>query len=219
MKGLSQIILTVINLLSSVLAENRKEKVIALDIILIGTYFLYFLVNEYYSMPSLFQVDPYDECFADEIKYSPNVYCIVEVFVQPNQSNDIWRSIVKFSHPWRSRCRHDHLVYGVCINRCRQTLENLKSTTSNQFYTEISENFAGPFIEQSAFNNALEDALEFSDEINQCINYELTHNFNLTAHVMVQYCKVKGRDRKIGNQRNFAMFMSFSVLCRFRRSL
>lgn len=154
-------------------------------------------------MPKLFQVDPYDECLAEEIKYTTNAYCIVEVYVQPNQSNDMWRSIEKFSHPWKSRYRHDHLVYGVCINRCHRLLEKIDLTTRKKFHLKIPEIFTEPFIDPFAFDHAIEDSLEFGDVINHCINYDLMLSFGLKAYTMVQYCKVKGRLSEIGNSLDF----------------
>lgn len=82
----------------------------------------------------------------------------------------------------------------------------------------IQENFNEPFIDPFAFDHAIEDSVEFGDIVNQCINYDLTRSYGLKAHTMVQYCKINGRTKDIGNSLDlryvygFDSFVSFQTM-------
>lgn len=144
-------------------------------------------------MPKLFHFDAYDECFA-EVRYAMPAYCLAEVFVMPNSSNDIWKIIEKYSHPWKTQYRHDHLSYGVCISRCKNLMQKFDKSTIKKYFSSFSEPSINPF----AFEYSIEDNAKIGKVINECINYEMKRKYQLKVNTRVQYCEVKGRTSKIG---------------------
>lgn len=149
-------------------------------------------------MPKLFQLEPYDECFADDLKYSEKVYCIADVYIKPNNWSANFMIIERNSFPEKIHYRHDHLVIGVCINRCKKLLQKFDKSTQREYFSPTPRNFPefkdDPFI----FRHGVEDDFEFGKIVNECINYRLKKSHQLEAYSRIQSCDVKERVEKIG---------------------
>lgn len=53
---------------------------------------LEFPVTTYYQMPPMHVYEPYDKCL-DERPEIESLYCIVNVLLEPNNSNPIWNIV------------------------------------------------------------------------------------------------------------------------------
>lgn len=68
--------------------------------------YLNFTVTEFYKMPNLYDMEPYDRCM-HETKDVEAVYCMLVAAIQPNQSNPTWTAIeVSF------------VCVSVCVCKC-----------------------------------------------------------------------------------------------------
>ena len=155
-------------------------------------------MSEYFSMPKLFKLDPFDECFAEEVRDTKDAYCIVDVYIQPNKSNIIWNAIEKYSQPWKTNYRHDHLVYGICLSRCKDLMSKFDAWTQKEYFISTPKGFNEPSIEVYAFEESVEDQFQFGEMTNECINYEMKKKYQLEAYSKLQYCEVAGREEEIG---------------------
>lgn len=149
-------------------------------------------------VPKLYQFDRYDECLSTKVKFSSPAYCIADVYIKPNKSNSAWMIIEKNSHSWKTQYRHDHLVYGVCIGRCKKLMENFDKMTQQKYFHRSPENFSTLETDPFTFVSAIEDEIEFGQLVNECINYELSKHFQLQSFSRIQYCEVSGRVHKTG---------------------
>jgi hypothetical protein len=138
-------------------------------------------------------LDQFDECFSESLKYSKNVYCIADVYIKPNKSSPVWNLIEKKSSKWKTQYRHDHLVYGVCINHCRELMSKFDVMTQRQFISSKPSNYSEFDVDPYAFHYAVEDKVMYEEIVNECINYRMNKKFQLEAYTEIQYCEVKGR--------------------------
>jgi hypothetical protein len=157
-------------------------------------------VSEYNLMPKMFHLDAYDDCLNENVKFSSSVFCVADVQIKPNKSSQVWNIIEKNSRQWKIQYRHDHLVYGVCINRCRKLLEKLGKYSKEELLMFKPENFSIISIDATSFYYSMEDEIEFGSELSACINYELKENFQLEANSVLNYCDIKGRTLEIGTK-------------------
>lgn len=155
-------------------------------------------VGEYYAMPKLYQLESYEECFFDELKYSEPVYCIADVYIKPNRSSENFLIIEKNSYPAKTHYRHDHLVFGVCINRCKKLLQRFDKLTQQEYFSPTPENFTEFKLDPSIFRHGIEDDFEFGMIVNECINYELKKKHQLEAYSRIQNCEVNERVEDFG---------------------
>jgi hypothetical protein len=146
----------------------------------------------------MFKLDPYDECFSENFEYSRNVYCIADVYIKPNKSSQTWNLIEEKSNKSKTQYRHEHLVYGICINYCRDLMSKFDSMTQKQFVASKPINYPSIAIDPFAFRYAVEDKIMYEEILNECVNYQMQKKFQLEAFPEVQYCDEKGRIHKIG---------------------
>lgn len=149
-------------------------------------------------VPKLYQLDPYDDCLSTKVKFSSPVYCIADVFIKPNKSNSAWMIIEENSNSWKTQYRHDHLVHGVCIGRCKKLMEKFDKMTQQKYFHQSPKNFSTFKSDPFTFVSAIEDEIEFGQLVNECINYELSKRYQLESFSRIQYCEVSGRVHKIG---------------------
>lgn len=147
------------------------------------------------SIPHMFNLDFYDECFKFREKYAKNVYCMGDVYIKPNESSQIWNEIVKSSYVQQTQFRHDHLVKGICISKCKALMSKFDVITQNQFIpSKLSDYQIDPFT----YKHAVEDTFMYNAILNECTNYQMQKQFQLKAFFEVQYCEVSGRVEEIG---------------------
>lgn len=165
------------------------------------------LVSEDLLVPKLFQLDSYDDCLATKVKFSIPVYCIVEVYIKPNKSNNAWMIIEKSSLALKTHYKHDHLVYGVCISRCKNFMKKFDKLTQLEYFNQTPKKFTSIGDDPFTFAGAIEDDVEFGELVNECINYELKKRYQLVANSKIQYCEGNGRVDEIGK---FTQTFNFS---------
>lgn len=141
----------------------------------------------------MFQLDPYRECLNDNGKFSRAAYCIVDVYIKPNASSQLWNIIQRNSEPWKTQYRHDRLVYGICVNRCRKLLSKFDKMTQKQYLSSKPISFEDYLLDPFTFRHAIEDKIEFGKIVNECINYEMKKQHQLEAYAEIQYCDVDSR--------------------------
>lgn len=158
-------------------------------------------VSEYLMIPRIFHVEPYEECIANAgLKYSQPAYCIADVYIKPNETSQEWQILANASSPRKTQFRHDHLVFGICIDDCKKLLGQFDKMTQKQFYIPTPRNFselmsADPFV----FQDAVQDKFDYGEVLNECINFNLRREFRLEAFTEIQYCNVADRPDIIGN--------------------
>lgn len=102
------------------------------------------------------------------------------------------------SKPEKIHYRHDHLVFGVCINRCKKLLRKFDELTQQEYFSPSPPNFSEFKVDPFVFRHGVEDDFEFGKIINECVNYELRMKHQLEALSRVQSCDVNGRVEKFG---------------------
>lgn len=152
-------------------------------------------------MPRIAQLESYDECFTRNAKFSKASYCVADAYINPNESSQLWNVIQRNSHPWKTQYRHDHLVYGICIGSCKSMLSKFDKMSQKRFLFHAPRNFTQSDVDVDpfTFHHAIEDKIEFSDIVNECINYQLMKEYQLSAASKIQYCNVDGRREQIGD--------------------
>lgn len=150
-------------------------------------------------MPAMFQADPYSECFeVEDIKFTRTAYCIVDVYVKPNRSSRMWKVFEESSRHWKTQYHHEHLVRGICVNRCRKLFSRFAKASQFDYFALKPENFSRITTDPFIFHRSIEDNLEYREIVNECINYEMMKQFQMEAYSDIQYCEVKGRVDEIG---------------------
>lgn len=150
-------------------------------------------------MPKIFQLESYDGCFADNVKYSNAAYCVADVYVKPNASSRLWSIIQENSSRWKTQFRHDHLVYGICMEQCKKFLTRFDKMTQREYFVKAPKNFSTSISDPFTFYHSIEDRIEYSEAFSECINYPLRKQFQLEAFAEIQYCEVSGKAEEIGN--------------------
>lgn len=161
------------------------------------------LKSENLSMPKLYNLDSYDDCLLTKEKFSSPVYCIAEVYIEPNKSNHAWTVIEEKSLAWKTHYRHDHLVFGVCVSRCKKLMRKFDRMTQKEYFNQTPMNFSIPQVDLFTFNGAIEDEVEFGKLVNECINYQLKTEYQLVSRSQIQYCEVSGSVDEIGKIEKF----------------
>lgn len=158
-----------------------------------------FPARDYELMPKIFQLDSYDACFADNVKYSNAAYCVADVFIKPNASSRLWKIIQENSNSWKTHFRHDHLVYGICMEKCKKFLTKFDKLTQREYFVKAPKNFSTSITDPFLFFHSIEDRIEYSEAFSECINYPLRKQSQLEAFAEIQYCEVGGISEEIGN--------------------
>lgn len=149
-------------------------------------------------MPKMFKLDSYEECFKYDFKYSENVYCIADVYIKSNKSSEVWNLISANSKPWKTHYRHDHLVYGVCVNPCKAMMSKFDAMTQRQFISSEPIEYKSLNIDPFTFHHAIEDKIMNEEKVKECINHQMIKEFEIEAFSEVQYCEIDGRVEEVG---------------------
>ena len=92
-------------------------------------------VDEYSLMPNLYRFDDYEKCF--DVFQEKALYCVVNSYIKPDLSSDLYKLIDAFSSNQKQHLRHDKLQRGLCINICDQKVQRL----GNESTKYLIENF------------------------------------------------------------------------------
>lgn len=77
----------------------------------------------YRNIPSLYNFDNYDHCLSQNAA----TYCVVFAEIEANNKSNVWLNIEKLSRDLFHHFRHENLFFGVCMDKCKQLLDNLTS--------------------------------------------------------------------------------------------
>lgn len=69
--------------------------------------FDYSSVSEYYKMPDMYSLEPYDRCMNENAE-TESVFCLVHAMIEANTSNPTW-NIIHVS--WVEKRKHIHFQY------------------------------------------------------------------------------------------------------------
>ncbi|XP_049877295.1 O-acyltransferase like protein-like [Pectinophora gossypiella] len=73
--------------------------------------------SEYYLMPPLFHLDPYDSC----IHRPGGVYCSVDIDLVSDEPSELYSYIQEYSADTKVHFNHTQLKYGICLTQtCRE---------------------------------------------------------------------------------------------------
>ncbi|XP_023308340.2 uncharacterized protein LOC111690114 isoform X1 [Lucilia cuprina] len=145
-------------------------------------------LNDNDQMPALYKFDDYDDCVdraTTEPSY-PAKYCLVYVQLQPNNDSSVWQQIdLLSSHKYNYR--HDHIFRGVCLEKCKDFLENNVNDNESQNGLLINENTE---IFESFHYTPLDHIMrhQYHNNIHECVNQEYMEKYNLSTKIFVNYC-------------------------------
>ena len=138
-------------------------------------------------MPDLFQFDDYQKCLGRNIDQSHTPYCIVNTYVKPDYTSELYNYINEFSMREKQHFRHDKLQRGICMEQCLKTIANLGDEAENYYVTEfpMDSKLTFDFVD---YINVKDDRVKFNKLVNICINRELMRNYNLSGYSSIEYC-------------------------------
>lgn len=94
--------------------------------------------SRYFRMPMLYRFDDYEQCmgfYEDEA-----LYCVVNAFIKPDPSSDVYKFIQEFSSNQKQHFRHDKLHRGLCVNSCERILQKMGKNAENYFVKKFPMN-------------------------------------------------------------------------------
>lgn len=157
-----------------------------------------FLVTQYYQMPDLFQFDDYQKCMAEAPDEITPAYCIVNTFIKPDRSSQLYSFIHEFSGKEKQHFRHDKLQRGVCVEKCLKLIEELDSEgdhfSTDEFPMDVKLTF--DFVQYRFVND---DRLQFNRILNICMNKYLADNYNLSGFSKIEYCLRRDQHIRAGS--------------------
>ncbi|KAL9917522.1 O-acyltransferase like protein-like isoform 1-T1 [Glossina fuscipes fuscipes] len=165
------------------------------------------------QMPELYKLDDYDNC----ISRTQSVYCMVYAEIVPDHSSKLWNFIEVYSKDYRHHFRHDHLFFGICVDRCEILLETLSLPELSELYderiesSEITEYYAKIHREES------EQHSRYQQLLGKCLNYDFKAKFGLQLKTLIEYCEYPDNTLKINGWALaaygvFAVFIIINIL-------
>lgn len=128
-------------------------------------------------MPPLYKFDDYDDCQASFGEKA--VYCVANIYIQPNKSSQLWNYIEDISREKIIHFRHDILKWGVCVNHCEVPDENFYV---NSFDVEGAHpNLLPQSSPEFAFNPDLDR------QLNICVNRQISQ-YGLRSFTDITFC-------------------------------
>ncbi|XP_065370013.1 nose resistant to fluoxetine protein 6-like [Calliphora vicina] len=144
--------------------------------------------HSFYDFPPLYKFDDYDSCLAQKYQNIPPTYCMVYAEIKPNNSSEMWHQMIEHYEEYPFRYRHDHLFFGVCMERCKgfaKTMEINKLTDDDLIKNEITDYFAK--VHKRPLDK--EFRKEYHALIHNCLNYEFQQKYDLNLRTFIEYCE------------------------------
>uniref|UniRef100_A0A1A9VM86 Acyltransferase 3 domain-containing protein n=1 Tax=Glossina austeni TaxID=7395 RepID=A0A1A9VM86_GLOAU len=165
------------------------------------------------QMPELYKLDDYDKC----LSRTQSVYCMVYAEVVPDNSSKLWNFIDVYSKDYRYHFRHDHLLFGICVDRCEILLETLSLSEQSELYdervesSEITEYYAKVYREETEQHSSYQQLL------GKCLNYDFRAKFGLQLKTFIEYCEYPDKTLKLNGWALaaygvFAIFVVVNIL-------
>lgn len=167
----------------------------------------------YKKMPELNVYRDYKSCVTTHKERFK--YCVTHVYIQPNQSSELWRSIEEFSSYTYQHYRHDVLKRGICMNDCSKTVENLQAGQKEKFGRidfEIKDPYPAKIGKKIP---ELGWSLEDLELANVCNNLELNQLYGLRSLSRISFCLTQNGNtaRKC---RSFRKVINSNNVCKTR---
>uniref|UniRef100_A0A1A9ZC94 Acyltransferase 3 domain-containing protein n=1 Tax=Glossina pallidipes TaxID=7398 RepID=A0A1A9ZC94_GLOPL len=165
------------------------------------------------QMPELYKLDDYDKC----LSRTQSGYCMVYAEIVPDNSSKLWNFIDVYSKDYRHHFRHDHLLFGICVDRCKILLETLSLSEQSELYdervesNEITDYYAKVHREETAQHSGYQQLL------GKCLNYDFRAKFGLQLKTFIEYCEYPDKTLKINGWALaaygvFAIFVVVNIL-------
>jgi hypothetical protein len=137
-------------------------------------------------MPEMCSFDNYDRCMAlTSDKTSPG-YCIVNTFIKPDYSSELYNYIREFSKLEKQHFRHDKVQRGICVKDCLSLIDELGSESMN-FYVDKFPMDSKLTLDTFKYRFVDEDRSNFDLLMNICVNKQLSE-FNLSGYSTIDHC-------------------------------
>ncbi|CAO1307095.1 unnamed protein product [Diamesa hyperborea] len=91
--------------------------------------------NEYFKMPSLYKFESYDKCLGTY--YEEAKFCYVKTYIKPDDTSELYNYIRNFSSMGKQHFRHDKLVRGICMNSCKEIIDQTENSSDKYFVPEF----------------------------------------------------------------------------------
>ncbi|CRK96295.1 CLUMA_CG009715, isoform A [Clunio marinus] len=196
----------------SILSEDMRNIFLISACILfsIGSTLSYQLdVKSYYKMPDLYRFDDYEQCLGAD--YEESTYCVVNSYIKPAKSSDLYQIIEEFSSNFKQHLRHDKLQRGLCIQSCEATVRKLTNDTAKYYVDEFPMD-SKIIFENIKYPNADVDREKYRELINKCVNVELVSAFNLSAYSSVEYCVRGNREKPLDELEVFTRILIYAII-------
>uniref|UniRef100_A0A1I8NPU5 Acyltransferase 3 domain-containing protein n=1 Tax=Stomoxys calcitrans TaxID=35570 RepID=A0A1I8NPU5_STOCA len=140
------------------------------------------------KMPTMFKFDNYQEAMSSS---NPSPYCLVFGEIQPDNSSDLWHAIDAFVQDPVRRFRHDHIIYGFNVDKCKQLLRDkgiVVETQTELDETRIPQDEVVDFFKRIFTEDDYKDRLQYQDLLDKCMNLEIQGKYNLSVKTFIEYC-------------------------------
>lgn len=113
----------------------------------------------------------------------------MDIALLENASSPTWKLVEKLSTPKWSQYDHSHLFYGICLNDCKEELNEMDEIQlSNINLTEPSQLPLYMTDWSIDYYRSNEDRAKYGDLVNKCIKNRIMKNFELNSHARISYC-------------------------------
>lgn len=86
------------------------------------------------------------------------------------------------------------------MNTCKEKMSRFDYDTRMEYYVPRFTNDPEIAYDPNLFRNALVDRAKYTKYASMCINYELRHEYGLTAQAEIEYCITNQNDEEWGKQ-------------------
>ncbi|EDV59773.2 uncharacterized protein Dere_GG10791 [Drosophila erecta] len=135
-------------------------------------------------MPPLYYLDDYDLCLDNH----SGTYCLVYVEILPNASSALWHQIDQVSQDSKHRFRHDRVFRGVCLESCKQSINDLSEFTEYEEEEILDKELISYYNKVHRRESNSDRALLYKEVVNSCLNYNFGEKFSLRSRNHIEYC-------------------------------
>ncbi|XP_001970714.3 nose resistant to fluoxetine protein 6 [Drosophila erecta] len=143
-----------------------------------------FNLTLYRQMPPLYYLDDYDLCLDNH----SGTYCLVYVEILPNASSALWHQIDQVSQDSKHRFRHDRVFRGVCLESCKQSINDLSEFTEYEEEEILDKELISYYNKVHRRESNSDRALLYKEVVNSCLNYNFGEKFSLRSRNHIEYC-------------------------------
>ncbi|XP_059225827.1 uncharacterized protein LOC106086630 [Stomoxys calcitrans] len=168
-------------------------------------------VTKYRQMPSLYELDDYDEC----LQQQNASYCMVYIEIQPNNKSTLWQHIWNFQTSYKFRYRHDILYRGVCTTKCSKypngpSIEKLNREIIADSQP-VSENIV--MIDKLHHLSRSQNLISlYEDQLHECLSNDFLEKYHLNVKTFLTYCESFQEPLSKGLWYNISVFLLIAIV-------